>query len=82
MDSGLRRTESILSAERVILSEKWNAKARSLNAKGKDWKAEDWKDGTEKTGRGEGGKIGRDKLCLSSILPFFHSILWFGSWQR
>ena len=56
MDSGLRCTESILSAERVILSEKWNAKARSLNAKGKDWKAEDWKDGTEKTGRGEDWK--------------------------
>jgi hypothetical protein len=45
MDSGLRCTESILSAERVILSEKWNAKARSLNAKGKDWKAEDWLEG-------------------------------------
>ena len=60
MDSGLRCTESILSAERVILSEKWNAKARSLNAKGKDWKAEDWK----------GGRL---EEINSAPLPFFLS---------
>jgi hypothetical protein len=52
-----------------------------VDYKGKNWKGKDWKGGRFLDGRMEGWKIGRDKLCSSSILPLLPFFLFFPSFQ-